>query len=873
MKLVDPCLHAKNHKSSPETGSWPCLGWLICLGPLLTACGGGGGGVIAPSATDSSYLKQTFTGAATLFNSDDQEFKNVSTSGAVHPFTLSKVESAYQKGLSGKGQTIVVVDTNFDASSSFNSDNRDLQAHPELQSKYNDASSGGISWNPDKPIQQGAPKQSPHGNMVASIAAAPYNSNETSNFYCTVSTGDTQKSDCYLNKTGVLNHGIHGVAFNAGLFLIDYKPSSFSLNSLSDDIASAASSAAKVMNNSWGISLAQGSHHNDNVVTVGSDAPSGMSIDAVSTWLENRTRLTSSSWKKYLSTLKNFQQSGVVVFALQNNSNATSASITAALPQVYPELRGSWIAVGNIETETSTGQQIWVSRRGASCLETAEYCLMADGTGLIGAGYRKIPYGPGSEFKIDYNGNYVVASGTSLAAPQVSGMIALLAEAFPNHTPTQLAHRLLASANNRFMINNGGQIQQVSTSGTTDFGNGVFHAYSEEFGHGIPDMSAALAPIGTTVIPTTAATLTAASTVPVARSFIAPSNAFGDGIKRALSNLTVNVYDGLYGGFKLPMVSLTRTVQKRHGLELNTQTLKVDSESATSELLRKPSYSLGLSMNKSLRETLSESALDQTTALKTHSKAPVRFSSLKDAVPFIDDNQDMRLDMMGNDFSIGGYFHRNNANAQESRSRFTQGISAFRSFYSGNGLNAGLAGGYQLEQQSFRNGQAGGALSLGPATSSWFIAPQLKIVNEQAYFDATISLSVSSTSLHSSEKSLIRYLSPYTTSGWRVSVGIRDAWKVHDELFARIWQPERVESGHMNIALPGLVGINETLAFSGYRVGLEPSGREVNLGLGYSYPVNNQIRVSFEAILSKDSGHVKSDVLSPSTLASLSIVF
>ena len=39
---------------------------------------------------------------------------------------------------------------------------------------------------------------------------------------------------------------------------------------------------------------------------------------------------------------------------------------------------------------------------------------------------------------------WMVLGGSSMGAPQVSGMIALLGQAFPNHTPEQLTDRLLA---------------------------------------------------------------------------------------------------------------------------------------------------------------------------------------------------------------------------------------------------------------------------------------------------------------------------------------------------------------------------------------------------------------------------------------------
>ena len=81
-----------------------------------------------------------------------------------------------------------------------------------------------------------------------------------------------------------------------------------------------------------------------------------------------------------------------------------------------------------------------------------------------------------------------------MGAPQVSGMVALLSQAFPSHTPAQLTDRLLASANNAWF----------SPSGNTTFtthGASIKHGYNNEWGHGVPDLEAALSPITSNMNP------------------------------------------------------------------------------------------------------------------------------------------------------------------------------------------------------------------------------------------------------------------------------------------------------------------------------------------------------------------------------------
>ncbi|MBN3559754.1 S8 family peptidase [Sphingomonas yabuuchiae] len=82
----------------------------------------------------------------------------------------------------------------------------------------------------------------------------------------------------------------------------------------------------------------------------------------------------------------------------------------------------------------------------------------------------------------DAKGERFLWSGTSFAAPQISGAVALLAQAFPNLTGAQIADLLLRTA------------REAGTSGTDDV-----------YGRGTLDLTAAFRPVGSTSVAGTGA--------------------------------------------------------------------------------------------------------------------------------------------------------------------------------------------------------------------------------------------------------------------------------------------------------------------------------------------------------------------------------
>ncbi len=225
----------------------------------------------------------------------------------------------------------------------------------------------------------------------------------------------------------------------------------------------------------------------------------------------------------YINALRDFANNGIIVFAASNNVTRTRADLVSALPNFVSGLEDSFITVVNAVPGYSNGQISSASLVSSACLEAARWCMAADGT-VYAASARS-------------GTAYFWGTGTSFAAPQVAGAMALLAEAFPSLTPQELRARLLASANNSFFPH----------TGYVDFASTVRHGYNEELGHGFLDLKAALMPIGGSYVPqSNGAALSADQPVVLGGALS------GDALSRRLASKEIVIVDALGGDFAAP---------------------------------------------------------------------------------------------------------------------------------------------------------------------------------------------------------------------------------------------------------------------------------------------------------------------------------
>lgn len=294
-----------------------------------------------------------------------------------------------------------------------------------------------------------------------------------------------------------------GVAPGADLILSDWGAAMFDNLRLAADAARLRGAVAQ--NNSWGY---------------GGVYADGAGFDTIF------GDPTGAAW---LSALRDYAlggadwQGGVVVFAVDNTDHGR-AGLMDGLPLLQPDLETAWLAVGNALPVFDDTDVTAVARLDSSpCHESAAWCIMADGYWVAAT----------------ETGGYDDGTGSSFAAPQVSGALALLAEAFPLLTPHELRARLLASADNTF--------DGFVAAGSTDLLAGAdtfFHDYSTDFGHGVLDIRAALLPLGQTSM-----SMEGGATIKTQDYAFSTGGAMGDAVLRSLDGINLSVRDAFGGDF------------------------------------------------------------------------------------------------------------------------------------------------------------------------------------------------------------------------------------------------------------------------------------------------------------------------------------
>ena len=204
----------------------------------------------------------------------------------------------------------------------------------------------------------------------------------------------------------------------------------------------------KISNNSWGSASIEMNEVNENTIL--------------------------ASYSNTVSSFKSAVSSGTIFVWANGNNGASQPSWQAGMPAHIDNIESGWITVMALDDNL---QETAYTQR---CGSAAAWCVAAPG----GADN---PYqSTRGIYAADNDGGYIRLSGTSMAAPHVSGLLATVFERFPSLSSSAVRNRILSTA---------------TYSGLTDyFGNSASSLSSSQrqaiFGQGLVSYTAATSVIG-----------------------------------------------------------------------------------------------------------------------------------------------------------------------------------------------------------------------------------------------------------------------------------------------------------------------------------------------------------------------------------------
>ena len=469
----------------------------------LISCGGGGGG----GSNNTPVVSQTPTPPSTppslSFDELKEQYEGYYEYQSQWGLNMVNASSAYARGATGAGITIGITDSGLDDS------------HIEISATRLSANSA-LSYSNYTPNT----RQKRHGTMVASVAA-----------------GKQDKTDITP---------MHGVAFEADVLFVaiqlaepdpDYDPID-----IGDDDGSGNVSGAPDFTGIDNFFSQLFEIYNDYDVDIVNNSY-GYSGN-INDYTEAQVRYA------FPNTIAEMSQAGtpdsektIYVWAAGNAGGYADQGVDYSSPELLPgmahyipEIQGHSIAVVSLD---ENGQ---ISDFSSRCGVAQDYCIAAPG-GRITAAYPTSTSDTGIYIGntnddnynncITDNSCYAVTSGTSFAAPFVSGGLAVIADHFEGQLGSQeIVSRLFATANKK----------------------GVY-ADKAIYGQGLMDLDAATEPVGQV-----SAMMSLSLSGPMAPAIFSniqlTSPSFGDAITNGIGNHSVIFFDALDAPFRRSLSSL-----------------------------------------------------------------------------------------------------------------------------------------------------------------------------------------------------------------------------------------------------------------------------------------------------------------------------
>lgn len=306
---------------------------------------------------------------------------------------------AYAQGYTGKGIAIGVVDSQVIAN------------HPKLTGKHTDLSPGPYDHDHFEISGEDYYLFNDHGTHVAGIAAA--------------------------KRDGTGN--MHGVAFDATLVTASFKRDQ-------DKLETMVQNNTRIINNSWGWK------NYNNVAELNADLArlNKTEIERLSQLSIGSDNYADETESTMAGLLRAANHGKLIVFAAGNEGNHTIPGVLENLPLLFPNVLGNYLVVTNLTKEDVLNQDVNEIEVGSTRAgPTASFSVSAPGTDINSTSGE-----PVDRFNMDsikkgtakIVPGYQEHTGTSMAAPLVSGAAAVVMQRFPYMTAEQISAVLKTTA-------------------------------------------------------------------------------------------------------------------------------------------------------------------------------------------------------------------------------------------------------------------------------------------------------------------------------------------------------------------------------------------------------------------------------------------
>ena len=770
--------------------------------------------IIEPgSINDGISLAYDAEKADDLAASAEFLYFNSTNQSAQNPIEVINAHKAFGYGLTGKGQVISIIDGGFNF------------RHPEFQKKTIYTTG---AFNPP------SDDNFPHGTHVAGYAAAANNSYGMQ--------GVAPEADMHWGDLGKV-----AAAASGHQYIADH---------WANITKGGYGVGAVAQNNSWGNNW--GAQVDLTKQQIKEGIPAAQAVADV--WQSAGYTATEGSVLRYVDALDLFQTTGVVVFSISNFDYLTNTNCcNAPLPEYFPQLEEAWITVMNVDIQGTKGNETY-TRMSAPCGDTAPYCLGGDGTEVTAPTW--VDDDTADMFV------YRTGTGTSYMSPQVSGAVALVAEAFPNQTPEQWTDRLLASADNSFF----------TPDGFVTFPNGYTHGYHFEYGHGIMDIYAALQPItasGLTMVMVDSST-NFSRAYPLSTSKMTTSASFGDALQQGRQGQIGYTYDDLGGGFAYDMsrhVHMAKEAVPAFDLMTELGSLSPNNIEYT-----------GLNWKRNFDQVVakfSDGGDLKTTFTVDSTALPVQsfFGSNIDSSVTLSGYQTPYLESTEKGVGIGATYQMGNSrlllgmttpfSEHPSQSPWSKSTFAASLEHGDQDKRAvTLMTGITQDKEKMLGSVGTSAFSLsGSKSETKFVSVKLQArVADNLYLTGLSTWS--HTDMTSPVKSLVGSSSGVKSSSHAIALNKRYLLG-DDNLSFFVTQPNRISQGAINIRIPSLVNRSGYIGYTTKQFGLEPSGREIDYGVSYKRHLSESLGYSFKYVMINDQNHTESSQKKHSAFAGL----